>query len=83
MYLQNIAVEGAVYNQAVGVALSLCDVLLSGRGAFRVHGGGFAGTVQAFVPLDMLDSFKETVEKAIAPGCCHVLTIRPVGGAVV
>ena len=83
MYLQNISVQGAVYNQAVGVALSLCDVLLSGRGAFRVHGGGFAGTVQAFVPLDMLDSFKETVEKAIAPGCCHVLSIRPVGGAVV
>ena len=83
MYLQNISVEGAVDNQAVGVALSLCDVLLEGRGAFRVHGGGFAGTVQAFVPLDMLDSFKATVESAIAPGCCHVLSIRPVGGAVV
>ena len=83
MYLQNISVEGAVENQAVGVALSLCDVLLDGRGAFRVHGGGFAGTVQAFVPLDMLDSFKSTVESAIAPGCCHVLSIRPVGGAVI
>ena len=83
MYLQNISVEGAVDNQAVGVALSLCDVLLDGRGAFRVHGGGFAGTVQAFVPLDMLDSFRETVDSAIAPGCCHVLSIRPVGGAVV
>ena len=74
MYLQNISVEGAVDNQAVGVALSLCDVLLDGRGAFRVHGGGFAGTVQAFVT---------NVESAIAPGCCHVLSIRPVGGAVV
>ena len=83
MYLQNISVEGAVANQAVGVALSLCDVLLDGRGAFRVHGGGFAGTVQAFVPLDMLDTFKATVEGAIAPGCCHVLSIRPVGGAVI
>ena len=83
MYLQNISVEGAVDNQAVGVALSLCDVLLDGRGAFRVHGGGFAGTVQAFVPIDMLDSFKAAVENAIAPGCCHVLSIRPVGGAVV
>ena len=83
MYLQNISVEGAVENQAVGVALSLCDVLLGGRGAFRVHGGGFAGTVQAFVPLDLLDDFKATVENAIAPGCCHVLSIRPVGGAVV
>ena len=83
MYLQNISVEGAVDNQAVGVALSLCDVLLDGRGAFRVHGGGFAGTVQAFVPLDMLDYFKTNIESAIAPGCCHVLSIRPVGGAVV
>ena len=83
MYLQNISVEGAVNHQAVGVALSLCDVLLDGRGAFRVHGGGFAGTVQAFVPLDMLDSFKAAVENAIAPDCCHVLSIRPVGGAVV
>ena len=83
MYLQNISVEGAVDNQAVGVALSLCDVLLDGFGAFRVHGGGFAGTVQAFVPLNMLDSFKATIENAIAPGCCHVLSIRPVGGAVV
>ena len=83
MYLQNISVEGAVDNQAVGVALSLCDVLLDGRGAFRVHGGGFAGTVQAFVPLDMLDYFKTNIENAIAPSCCHVLSIRPVGGAVV
>ena len=83
MYLQNISVEGAVDNQAVGVALSLCDVLLDGRGAFRVHGGGFAGTVQAFVPLDMLDGFKAAVDGAIAEGCCHVLSIRPVGGAVV
>ena len=83
MYLQNISVEGAVANQAVGVALSLCDILLDGRGAFRVHGGGFAGTVQAFVPLDMLDTFKAAIESAIAPGCCHVLSIRPVGGAVI
>ena len=83
MYLQNISVEGAVDNQAVGVALSLCDVLLDGRGAFRVHGGGFAGTVQAFVPLDMLNGFKAAVDGAIAEGCCHVLSIRPVGGTVV
>lgn len=83
MYLQNTAVEGAVENQAVNIALSLCDVLLDGRGAFRVHGGGFAGTVQAFVPLDMLESFRDAVDNAIAEGCCHVLSIRPVGGAVV
>ena len=83
MYLQNTCVEGSVENQAVNVALSLCDALLDGHGAYRVHGGGFAGTVMAFVPLDMLDDFRESIDAAIAPGACHVLTIRPVGGAVV
>jgi galactokinase len=81
-YLQNTAVEGSVKNQAVNVALALCDVLLAGRGAHRVHGGGFAGTVQAFVPLDMLETFREGIDRAIGEGSCHVLSIRPVGGAV-
>ena len=81
-YLQNTAVEGSVKNQAVNVALSLCDVLLAGRGAHRVHGGGFAGTVQAFVPLDILESFRAGIDAAIGEGSCHVLSIRPVGGAV-
>ena len=81
-YLQNTAVEGSVKNQAVNVALALCDVLLAGRGAHRVHGGGFAGTVQAFVPLDMLETFREGIDQAIGEGSCHVLSIRPVGGAV-
>ena len=81
-YLQNTAVEGSVRNQAVNVALALCDVLLGGRGAHRVHGGGFAGTVQAFVPLDMLETFRSGIDAAIGEGSCHVLSIRPVGGAV-
>ncbi|MBQ6907840.1 MAG: galactokinase, partial [Clostridia bacterium] len=58
MYLQNVYVPSDSKNQAVSLALALCDNLLCGRGAFRVHGGGFAGTVQAFVPYDMLESFK-------------------------
>ncbi|MDO5132367.1 MAG: galactokinase family protein [Eubacteriales bacterium] len=81
-YLQNTAVEGSVRNQAVNVALALCDVLLAGRGAHRVHGGGFAGTVQAFVPLDMLETFRAGIDAAIGEGSCHVLSIRPVGGAI-
>ena len=81
-YLQNTCVEGSVRNQAVNVALALCDVLLGGRGAHRVHGGGFAGTVQAFVPLDMLETFRSSIDAAIGEGSCHVLSIRPVGGAV-
>lgn len=80
MYLQNITPTGATEHQDVAVALALCDTLLRGRGAFRVHGGGFAGTVQAFVPLDMLDSFKEGMERVLGEGKCHVLSIRSKGG---
>ena len=80
MYLQNICPTGAVQNQAVGFALALCDTLLNGRGAYRVHGGGFAGTVQAFVPVDMLDQFKANIESNLGQGSCHVLNIRTYGG---
>ncbi len=80
MYVQNIVPTGAVEHQDVAVALALCDTLLGGRGAFRVHGGGFAGTVQAFVPLDMLDGFKSGIEAVLGDGSCHVLSIRPEGG---
>ena len=80
MYLQNITPSGAVAHQDMGIALALCDTLLGGRGAFRVHGGGFAGTVQAFVPMDMLDDFKTGIETVLGEGSCHVLHIRPNGG---
>ena len=80
MYLQNITPAGATEHQDVAVALALCDTLLQGRGAFRVHGGGFAGTVQAFVPLEILDSFKEGLERVLGEGKCHVLSIRSEGG---
>lgn len=80
MYLQNITPTGAVEHQDVAVALAMCDLFLCGRGAYRVHGGGFAGTVQAFVPLDMLEQFKANVDTAIGNGKCHVLNIRVQGG---
>ena len=80
MYLQNINPAGAVEHQAVAVALALCDTLLHGRGAYRVHGGGFAGTVQAFVPDYMLDEFKSGIEAFLGKDSCHVLNIRPFGG---
>ena len=83
MYLQNICPAGAVAQQAVGFTLALCDTLLQGRGAYRVHGGGFAGTVQAFVPDDMLESFKTEIERNLGVGSCHVLSIRPQGGILV
>lgn len=80
MYLQNIVPCGSKEHQEMALALALCDKLLKGRGAYRVHGGGFAGTVQAFVPLDMLEEFRTGMEAALGSGSCHVLSIRPVGG---
>ena len=66
--------------QAIPLALAFGRELLEGTGSIRVHGGGFAGTIQAFVPLDMLDTFKVEMERYLGDGACHVLTIRPVGG---
>ena len=80
MYMQNICPAGAVQKQPVAFALALCDSLLRGKGAYRVHGGGFAGTVQAFVPHHMLDSFKEAVDAGLGEGACHILNVRPFGG---
>lgn len=80
MYLQNISPAGAVDKQPVAVALALCDTLLRGRGACRVHGGGFAGTVQAFVPNEMLGAFQKAVENTLGEGSCHILNIRSDGG---
>ena len=80
MYLQNVIPAGYTRHQDVAVALALCEHYLEGRGAFRVHGGGFAGTVQAFVPVDLLESFRAGIDGALGEGACHVLSIRPQGG---
>ena len=80
MYLQNIYPSGSIRKQEVALALALCDALLQGKGAYRVHGGGFAGTVQAFVPFDLLPKFKEGIENVLGEGKCHVLNIRNDGG---
>ena len=80
MYLQNVIPAGYKAHQDVAVALALCEHYLQGKGAFRVHGGGFAGTVQAFVPFEILDSFVAGMDAALGQGACHVLSIRPEGG---
>lgn len=80
--LQNITPTGAAKEQAMAVALAVAERALAGRGACRVHGGGFAGTIQAFVPLDVLESFSAEVEAALGQGSCRALSIRPVGGTV-
>ena len=80
MYLQNVIPAGYKAHQDVALSLALCEHYLAGRGAYRVHGGGFAGTVQAFVPVDMLDSFRRGIDAVLGQGACHVLSIRPQGG---
>ena len=80
MYLQNVIPAGYVKQQAMAVALGLCEHYLQGKGAYRVHGGGFAGTVQAFVPFEILESFRAGIDAALGEGACHVLSIRPQGG---
>ena len=80
MYLQNVIPAGYKEHQDVALSLALCQHYLQGRGAYRVHGGGFAGTVQAFVPFDLLDSFRSGIDAVLGQGACHVLSIRPQGG---
>jgi len=80
MYLQNVIPAGYIRHQDMAVALGLCRHYLQGKGAYRVHGGGFAGTVQAFVPFEMLDSFRAGIDGALGEGACHILSIRPQGG---
>ena len=80
MYLQNVIPAGYREHQDVALALALCENYLDGRGAYRVHGGGFAGTVQAFVPMDMLENFRQGIDAVLGEGACHVLSIRPHGG---
>ena len=80
MYNQNVYTTKDPDNQGVSLALSLCENMLKGKGAWRVHGGGFAGTIQAFVPTDMLEDFREKIEAVYSKGSCHVLSIRPFGG---
>lgn len=80
--LQNIS-AGDPAHQAVALSLARGQQLLGGRGAIRVHGGGFAGTVQAYVPHDLLEQFRSGMEALLGEGTCHVIRIRPQGGSVI
>ena len=81
--LQNTWSAAAPQQQAIPVALAVGRELLGGSGAIRVHGGGFAGTIQAFVPNEKLETFQQGMEELLGPGMCHILHIRPQGGCVV
>lgn len=83
MLNQNVYTPKNPTEQKLSLALAITKEILEGKGAWRVHGGGFAGTIQAFVPNDMLDEYKSTIEGVFGDGSCHVLIIRPVGGTQV
>ena len=79
MYLQNVFADNR--DQSLSLALCLAEFLLQKDGAWRIHGGGFAGTTLNFVPLTKTGAFVETMERAFGKGACKVLNIRPVGAA--
>lgn len=80
MLLQNVTPAGYIEHQDVAVAMQLAWEFLDGRGAVRVNGGGFAGTILAFVPNDILGDFAKKMDKALGEGSCHILKVRPEGG---
>ena len=80
--LQDITPTGAVREQAMAVALTIAERANTRSSACRVHGGGFAGTIQAFVPLEHCAAFRQEVESMWERAAATLLSIRPVGGAV-
>ena len=79
-YLQNLYSTSAVNEQGLSLAIALTKQFLGRKGACRVHGGGFAGTVQCYIPTELLTEYKKMIEKVFGEGSCQVLNIRPVGG---
>ncbi len=79
-YLQNIDTYRDPAHQAVAAALAAAEHFLKGKGACRVHGGGFAGTIQAFVPLSEAEEFRKNMDRILGQGACRLTQIRPVGG---
>lgn len=81
-YLQNVVAIGNKEKQELALALAVCKKILNGKGACRVHGGGFAGTLQAFVKNEDIDEFKNEIENYFGKGSCHILSIRKDGGTL-
>ena len=80
MYLQNVFTTKNVSEQGLSLALAITDSVLSGKCcAYRVHGGGFAGTIQAFVKTELVEEYRNAIDSAFGAGACHVLRIRPDG----
>ncbi len=78
--LQNVYSPSNPKEQAISLGLALTKRYLNGRGAFRVHGGGFAGTIQCYIPDRMFDGYKAMIENVFGEGSCIKIFVRPVGG---
>lgn len=79
-YLQNVFSISDIDSQGLTLALYMSERILGEKGAVRVHGGGFAGTIQAYVPEDMTEFYIKEIEKIFGKGKCYKLSIRPCGG---
>ena len=82
-FLQNVYADFDYKHQAVSAGLALSEIVLGDHGVSRVHGGGFAGTIQAFVENDLVPEYKKEIEKLFGEGSCHVLKVRKLGGCKV
>ncbi len=82
-YLQNVYSSRHFEEQGMSLALCLSERLLAGKGAYRVHGGGFAGTIQTFVPQEMVKEYVGQMEAVFGAGSCHLLSVRAEGGVKV
>lgn len=79
-YLQNVYTNKDVQNQGVSIGLAVSESILGNHGVSRVHGGGFAGTIQAFVENGFVENYREMLDSVFGEGSCHVLKVRPFGG---
>jgi galactokinase len=79
-YLQNVFSSSNPHEQGLTLALALSEKLLSGKGAWRIHGGGFAGTILAFVPDELRETYNKKMCDVFGDGCCHFLNVRKEGG---
>ena len=77
--LQNVCPTDAS-ERGLALALALSERMLAGKGSWRVHGGGFAGTILALVPLGDMPGYQAQMEKVFGQGCCYRFAVRPVGG---
>jgi galactokinase len=83
MYCQNCFSNKYPHVQGISIGLALSQYVLNGKGAYRVHGGGFAGTIQAFVPLDLVPHYVDELSKVFGIGSCHTISIRTEGAIMV